>query len=141
MSRLGSLAALGALALVTAPAAAASSPSHAPLWLNRAKTLDCGIALPALSKKLVLCSGGGIPRPRHSDVNEGDPFVQIAATGKPQLVLISQDVFAATKESTLASGSTWSSRGVTCQVVGKTALCFNRSNHGFLIGSGHYTSF
>jgi hypothetical protein len=140
-SRFASLAVLGLLTLIAAPAAVASGPSHASLWQNRAKTLDCGNEASAISKKFVLCSADGIPRPPHSSPNVGDPFVQLAATGKPVLILISQDTFATSKIQTLASGSTWSSRGVTCHVSGKTALCYNGDNHGFLIGNGHYQSF
>jgi len=140
-SRFASLAVLSLLALIAAPAAVASGPSHASLWQNQAKTLDCGNENSAFSKKFVLCSAQGVPRPSHSSPNVGDPFVQLAATGKPVLILISQDTFATNKIKTLASGSTWSSRGVTCHVSGKTALCFNGDNHGFLIGNGHYQSF
>jgi hypothetical protein len=141
MSRFASLTVLGALALVAAPAAAASGPSHVPLWQNQAKTLVCGIELPVASKTGFLCTAVGIPRPTHPNREEGDPYVEIAATRPPQLVLISQDVFAGTKIRTLASGSTWGSRGVTCHLTGKTALCYNGDNHGFLIGNGHYRSF
>jgi hypothetical protein len=140
-SRFALPAVLGVLGLIAAPAAVASGPSHAPLWQNQAKTLDCGNEIPAISKKFVLCSARGIPRPPHSNANVGDPFVELAATGKPVLILISQDTFATTAVKTLASGSTWSSRGVTCHTSGKTALCYNGDNHGFLIGNGHYTAF
>jgi hypothetical protein len=140
-SRLALPALLGGLGLIAAPAAIASGPSHAALWQNHAKTMDCGNENPVFSKKFVLCSGSGVPRPPHSNPSEGDPFVQLAATGKPVLILISQDTFASSSIKTLASGSTWSSRGVTCHTSGKTALCYNGANHGFLIGNGHYTAF
>jgi hypothetical protein len=141
MSRLASLAVLGGLAVFAAPAFAASGASHATLWQNQGKTMDCGIELPVISRKFVLCSAMGIPRPPHSNPNEGDPFVQIAAKGRPQLILISQDTFATDKIETLSPGSTWSRRSVTCTVAEKTVTCKNRSKHGFTIGHGHYKSF
>ena len=86
----------------------------------------------------LLCSGNGVPRAKHGI---GDPFVQIAGTGSPQLVLISQNSYVSQNLKTLSKGTLWSSLGVTCSIGSKTILCFNSDNHGFLIGSGKYTSF
>lgn len=46
----------------------------------------------------------------------GDPFVQVSATGSPQLVLISQNSFDSNKLKTLSKGTLWSSLGVTCNI-------------------------
>lgn len=133
------LIATGALA----PAAAAlATTSHADLWQNKRETVVCGIETSALSRKLVLCSAHGIPRPPHSSPNEGDPNVSISSRGKPQLVLISQDSYVAgARFRTLARGSVWSQRGVECKVARETVTCSNASGHGFTIGNGHYHSF
>jgi hypothetical protein len=144
MTRLVAVTALGLAlaAALPATAAAGSTTSHSRLFQNRSQTVDCGDTNPTLSSKEVLCGAKGIPRPAHSSPNVGDPFVQLAATGKPELVLISQDTYIpGSKPTTLAKGSLWSSRGVTCSVGSATILCFNADNHGFVIGNGHYASF
>ncbi|MGO9822086.1 MAG: hypothetical protein ACLPTJ_15760 [Solirubrobacteraceae bacterium] len=123
------------------PAAAAAATSHADLFQNKRATFVCGIEASALSRTAVLCSARGIPRPPHSSANVGDPNVALARTGRPQLVLLSQDSFAGTKTATLASGAVWMRRGVKCKVAAKTVTCSNSGGHGFTIGNGHYRSF
>jgi len=132
--------AVGVLAAATIPAAAAAATSNAKLFQNPSKTAVCGIKIhrghtPATD---LLCSAKGIPRAKHGI---GDPFVQIAATGSPQLVLISQDSYVSNTLKTLSKGNLWSSIGVTCNVGSGTILCFNGDNHGFVIGNGKYKSF
>ena len=131
----------GAVLLTAGPAvAAAASTSHAKLWHNKANTVVCGLMIAPTE---VLCSSKGVPAPPHSNSNEGDPgFVQLAATGKPKTLRLSQDSFVGTAAVTLGHGATWTGRGVTCTTgSGKTVVCVNGDNHGFVVGDGHYTSF
>jgi hypothetical protein len=124
------------------PAAAAAATSHAHLFQNKRETVVCGIEASALSRTAVLCSARGVPRPPHSSPNVGDPNVALSRTGRPKLVLISQDSYVpGAKIATLASGSVWMQRGVKCKVDAKTVTCSNPSRHGFTIGNGHYHSF
>ncbi len=139
MSRIRLLAALG-VALGACPAAAAAATSNAQLFQNPAKTAICGIKIHAINKPAteLLCSAGGIPRAKHG---VGDPFVQLAVTGSPQLVAISQNSYVSQNLKTLSKGTLWSSLGVTCNIGSNTILCFNSANHGFVIGGGKYLSF
>jgi hypothetical protein len=139
MSRARTLGALTALTAAVAPAAAASITSHAKFWQNKSGSVACGVKIHPKSKPatLVLCGARGIPRAKHGI---GDPFVQIAAHGRPVLVLLSQDSFMGTATK-LASGTTWTSLGVTCTIGAKTATCKNESKHGFTIGNGKYKPF
>ncbi len=135
-------AALIAAGVLLPAAAAAGSTSHVSVWQNKKKSVQCGIEASALSKKKILCSAKGIPRPRHSNPNVGDPFVELAGSGKAKLVLISQNSFpSGAKTHTLANGTKWSKRGVTCTLGAKTVTCKNGAHHGFTIGNGHYKSF
>lgn len=141
MIRSRTAAALGTLALVApAGAAAASHVSHAKFWQNRDSTAVCGIEIHQAGKPAteVICSAQGLPTPKHG---VGDPFVQIAAKGKPQVVLRSQDSFEGSFPATLKPGTTWRSLGVTCAVKAKTVRCVNKSGHGFKIGNGKYHHF
>jgi hypothetical protein len=136
------LAVCGAVLLVAgaSAAAAAASTSHAKLWHNKANTVGCGLMI--VSKE-VLCSAEGVPPPPHTSASDGDPgFVQIAASGKPKTLRLSQDTFVGTTPVTLGPGAKWARRGVTCTVgSGKTVRCVNGAKHGFVIGNGHYSSF
>lgn len=129
------VAATGALA-----AAPGARFSRAALFQNHRGTAVCGIEIHAARHPAteVLCSARDIPRARHGT---GDPFVQIAATGRPQLVLISQDSYQSSKLRTLSNGTLWRSLGVTCNIQSSTILCFNHGNHGFVIGTRSYKSF
>ena len=128
---------VGAAAL---PATAVAKTSNAQLFQNPKKTAECGIEIHATNKPAteLLCSAAGVPRAKQG---VGDPFVQISATGAPQLVLISQDSYISNKVKTLSKGTLWSSLGVTCNIGTNTILCFNGDNHGFVIGNKKYTSF
>ena len=144
MPRRFSIAALAAALAVSAvsavPAVAAGGSSSALLWQNKAKTVVCGLRLGSpLGKAPLLCSATGIPRKPHGGP-VGDPFVQLAGTGKPQLELISQNEYRTKTIKTLANGSSWSRNGVTC-TVGKTVTCSNPAYHGFTIGNGKYKHF
>ncbi len=135
------LAVSGAVLLAGASAvAAAASASHAKLWHNRANTVVCGLMI---IPKEVLCSAKGVPAPSHTNSSDGDPgFVQLAVSGKPKTLRLSQDSFVGMIPVTLGHGARWTGRGVTCTTgSGKTVRCVNGSNHGFVIGNGHYTSF
>lgn len=135
------LAGIGTIALIAAPVAAGkTTTSHALLFQNKARTMDCGVEapLPGHQASLVLCSAAGIPRPPG---NVGDPFVQIGRQGKPKVVLVSQNEFETSKITTLKPGATWSNVGVTCKVASKTVTCKNASKHGFTIGNGKYKPF
>jgi hypothetical protein len=129
-------------AAVATPAVAAGKASHAKLWQNASGSVGCGIKapLPQHHATELLCSAHGIPRPPGSSKSVGDPYVQLASSGKPHLVLISQFSYETMHSTQLANGSTWSSLGVTC-TVGKTVKCTNGTGHGFKIGNGKYKSF
>lgn len=134
-------AATGALiaAAVLAPAAlAAGATSHAPVF--ETKTVGCGIADASGPSGQVLCSATkGIPKPKGQ--NDGDPYVSLGRTGKPTLVLISQDSFGTDKFAQLKPGARWSSHGVTCTIGNPAVTCTNSSKHGFTIGNGKYKAF
>jgi hypothetical protein len=135
------IAALAAsLAVSAAPAVAAGGSSSALLWQNKSKSVVCGLRIGSpLAKAPLLCSARGIPRKPHGGP-VGDPFVQLARTGKPQLELISQNEWRTNKIKTLANGTSWSRNGVSCS-VGKTVTCKNGAGHGFTIGNGKYKPF
>lgn len=131
----------GAVLLCATPSvAAAVSTSHATFWHNTANTVTCGLMI---VPKEVLCSAEGVPAPPHTNSSEGDPgFVQLAASGKPKTLRLSQDSFVGTTPATLGHGAKWTGRGVTCTTgSGKTVRCVNGAKHGFVVGNGHYTSF
>ena len=127
---------------IAAPAIASATTSSVKLFQNPGRTAECGIKIHAAHKPAtqLLCSAAGIPRPKHGGP-AGDPFVQISASGPPQLVLISQDSFVSNTVHTLTKGTLWHSIGVTCNIGTKTILCFNGDNHGFVIGNGKYNPF
>jgi hypothetical protein len=139
VSRVKIALAIGAVAAIALPAVAeAGGTSKAKLWQNTKTTAVCGVE--AGATKTLLCNARGVPRPPHGSKNVGDPFVQIKATGKPQLVLISQNSYVTNHVTTLSNGAKWSSNGVTC-TAGDTVTCKNTSKHGFTIGKGKYKSF
>src|ERR1700735_34537 len=108
MSRARLIAATAVLAAVAAPAAAAAvTTSSAKLFQDPKLTAVCGIKIHPAHKPAteLLCSANGIPRASKQPV--GDPFVQISATGRPQLVLISQDSFVTENIKTLTNGTLW----------------------------------
>jgi hypothetical protein len=116
--------------------------SHTAVWEDPGLNVVCGIENRVLSKTKVLCQGTGVPRPPHSSPNEGDPAVTLAATGKPQLVAISQDSYPSTATiHTLGAGRTWSARGVTCKISVHAVTCRNGAKHGITLRNGHYKSF
>lgn len=137
------------VAVVAAPGASAASGasakkpvSHASLWEDRALNVICGVENPALSKTEVLCQGSGVPRPPHSSPNEGDPAVVLAASGSPQLVLMSQDSYIpGAAVHNLGPGRTWSLRGVTCTTAAHAVRCKNAQKHGFTLHNHHYQAF
>jgi hypothetical protein len=131
--------ALATGALATAPTAVGAS--HVALWHTAGLQVNCGIEMHAPGAKAteVLCSAAGIPTPKHGFGDGG--FVQLAATGGPQTLRLSQDSFAGTNWRRLGQGTLWSALGVTCSIGQTTVLCFNRDNHGFVIGGGRYRSF
>jgi hypothetical protein len=116
--------------------------SHAALWEDPGLSVICGVENPVLSKTKVLCQGPGVPRPPHSSPNEGDPAVTLAASGKPQLVLISQDSYIpGAVARNLGAGRTWSSRGVRCTTSVHAVTCTNAKKHGFTLRNHHYRAF
>lgn len=130
-------------AAATASGVPMSKPtSHAALWEDPALNVICGIENKAISKTKVLCQATGVPRPPHSSPNEGDPGVTLGATGKPQLVLFSQNVYPPTAMvRDLGAGRTWSSRGVTCKISAHAVTCKNGAKHGFTFANKHYKAF
>jgi hypothetical protein len=138
---------IGAGVATAAAAAASGVPltepvSHTAVWEDSSLNVICGVENRVISKTKVLCQGPRVPRPPHSSPNEGDPAVTLAATGKPQLVLISQDSYPSTATPrTLGAGRTWSARGVTCKISAHAVSCRNGANHGITFRPGHYKSF
>jgi hypothetical protein len=135
---------IGALVGASADALALGIPltnptSHVAVWEDPGLNVICGIENTVISKTKVLCQGPGVPRPPHSSPHEGDPGVTLAATGKPQLVLFSQDPYpSSATPRTLGSGRTWSSRGVTCKIGAHAVTCKNGTEHGITFRNGHY---
>lgn len=123
---------------IAAPLALAAPTSHAKYWENKASTAVCGKLIGRSSFHL-LCSAKGIPRPKNGG-NTGDPFVILRRTGRPRLVLVSQDEFPPGNPSKLANGTTWNKNGITC-LVNHKVTCTNKSGHGFTIGNGKYKPF
>lgn len=139
MSLSRTLVAAGLLAAAHTSTAAALTISKAKLFQNPAKTAICGIEIHLTPRPTeVLCSARGVPRPKG---RAGDPYVQIAATGRPRLILVSQDSYVTNTLTTLSTGTLWRSLGVSCSIGTSTILCFNRNNHGFLIGKRAYRAF
>jgi hypothetical protein len=138
---------VGAVIGMSAAAQATGIPltnpiSHTAVWEDPGLNVICGIENKVISKTNVLCQGPHLPRPPHSNPNEGDPAVTLAATGKPQLVAISQDSYPSTATPhTLGAGRTWSARGVTCKIGAHGVTCRNGANHGISFRNGHYKSF
>jgi len=142
MSRLTRLA-LGGLAFaVFAPAAVAAPISKRVSFTNQSRKITCGIEIHAPNTRAtnVLCVGPGIPRPK-SFGPVGDPFVQISVLGRPQIVPISQQSWISGRRAHLGRGRLWNQLGVTCHVGSSSVLCFNGSNHGFIIGGGRFRTF
>jgi hypothetical protein len=136
--------AVGAAITTTGASAAsdAATVSHTPVWEDPGLSLICGIENDVLSKTKVLCQGTGVPRPAHSSLEEGDPAVTLAAEGKPQLVLISQDSYPPHASARrLGAGRTWSSRGVTCTISAHAVTCRNAQKHGFTLTDHRYRAF
>jgi len=143
MSRVTAVVVLAVLA-IGAPAAAAATTSKASLWHNKADTVTCGVEIHATNKPAsrILCDAAGVPAPPHSNPHAGDPgFVDIAVTGSPRLLRLSQNSWVGTTTATLGKGTLWNLLGVTCNVSASTVLCFNTENHGFVIGNGKFRSF
>jgi hypothetical protein len=138
---------IGAVIGTSAAAQATGIPvtnpiSHTAVWEDPGLNVICGIENKVISKTKVLCQGPRVPRPPHSTPSEGDPAVTLAATGKPQLVLISQDSYPANATPrTLGASRTWSARGVTCKISAHAVTCRNGAKHGITFQNGHYKSF
>jgi len=135
------LAALTAAVALVAGASPALGASHAALWHTRGDQVNCGIEIhvPGTRASEVLCSAEGIPTPKQGFGDGG--FVQLAATGGPRTLRLSQDSFAGSRSALLGRGALWSALGVTCHVGPATVMCFNADNHGFVIGNGRYRTF
>src|SRR5690348_11713166 len=111
---------------IAAPAALAVT-SSTKFWQNPKHTAVCGKRIGQKSFQL-LCSAKGIPRPKNGGP-VGDPFVVLGRTGRPKIVLLSQDEFPPGKPKTLANHSDWKKDGIECGVFRKV-ICSNTSNHG-----------
>jgi hypothetical protein len=141
------IAAIAAVAVATgfAAAASAASTSHAKFWENPTGKVSCGIMIHPANKPAteVLCGARVIPAPPHVNAHEGDPgFVQLAKTGRPRLLRLSQDSYIGNMPTRLSRGTTWTSLGVTCTVAAKSVTCTNQAGHGFEVyGSKPYRSF
>jgi hypothetical protein len=144
MTWVKSVAALAISAAVAAiaPVAAAAPISKAMRFQALGTRVTCGIEIhaPSAPAHEVLCAARGIPAPKGPGVGDAG-FVQIAVTGAPRLLRLSQDSFVTGATAHLGRGRLWNQLGVTCHVAGATVMCFNGNNHGFVIGNGHYRSF
>ena len=144
MTRVNSFAALAICCgvAVIAPAAVAAPLSKTIRFEALGTRVTCGIEIHAVSTppRQVLCAAQGIPAPKASGVGDAG-FVQIAVTGAPRLLRLSQDSFVAGATAHLGRGRLWNQLGVTCHVAEATVMCFNGNNHGFVIGNRHYRSF
>ena len=142
MSRLTRLGLVGLALAVFAPAAVAAPISKTNSFTNRSRQVTCGIEIhaPRTRATNVLCVAPGLPRPK-SFGPVGDPFIQISVLGRPKLVPISQQSWVSGRRARLGRGRLWNQLGVTCHVGSSTVLCFNGSNHGFIIGNGGYKTF
>jgi hypothetical protein len=132
------IAAVATVAAVTGLATSGATASASPvkLWQNPTGKVTCGIMIhPAHTQATeVLCSAHAIPAPAHSNPSQGDAgFVEIAKTGKPKLLRLSQDSFIGKTPVKLTKGTTWTSLGVTCAIGAKSVICTNGSSHGFFI--------
>jgi hypothetical protein len=143
MPRTRLLPVVAALVLAAVPAVATASTSHAKFWQPASRQIGCGIEIHAPSQpgNTLICSARGIPAPS-SGPTDGDPgFVTLKASGAPVRIRTSQDSFEGTTPTTLPSGSTWSSIGITCKLTASSVRCTNRSGHGFKITTHGYTAF
>jgi hypothetical protein len=143
MSRLTRLGLVGLAFAVLAPAAASAAPiSKTVSFTNRSRSVTCGIEIhaPRTRATNVLCVAPNLPRPS-SFGPVGDPFVQIGVLGRPKLVPISQQSWVAGRRARLGRGRLWNQLGVTCHVSASNVLCFNGSNHGFILGNRLYKTF
>jgi hypothetical protein len=144
MTRVKSLAAVAICAGMAAfvPAAAAAPISKATRFQALGAKVTCGIEIhaPSMPPREVLCAARGIPAPKGPGAGDAG-FVQVAVTGAPRLLRLSQDSFVAGATAHLGRGRLWNQFGVTCHVAEATVMCFNGNNHGFVIGNGHYRSF
>lgn len=144
MVRVKLLAALATCAgmIVIAPVAAAAPISKATRFQALGLKVTCGIEIhaPSAAASEVLCAARGIPAPKGHGVGDAG-FVQLAVTGAPRLLRLSQDSFVAGTTARLGRGRLWNQLGVTCHVAEATVMCFNGNNHGFVIGNGRYRSF
>jgi hypothetical protein len=125
---------VGALAAAALPAGAlaASTPKHWTAGHGNSR-VTCGEEIGSPTSTYVLCSARGLKLPK-SEKNQGDPFIQVAATGKAKVVPISQDSYFG-KGGRLAPGSTWKALGVTCKVSSASLVkCKNGTGHGFTLG-------
>ncbi len=144
MNRFAAIAActlaVGVVAL--APAATAAPLSKSIRFHNSSGSVTCGIEIHASSKPAinVLCAARGIPAPRRKGA--GKPgFVLLSVVGPPQVLRLSHNSFVPGKSARLGRGRLWNQLGVTCHMALSTVMCFNGTNHGFVIGNGHYASF
>ena len=144
MTRVKSFAALAICAALAgvAPVAVAAPISKATRFHALDARVTCGIEIhaPSTPPREVLCAARGIPAPKGPGAGDAG-FVQIAVTGAPRLLRLSQDSFVAGATAQLRRGRLWNQLGVTCHVAEATVMCFNGNNHGFVIGNRHYRSF
>lgn len=140
--RLFSVLAVCAGMAAVAPAAGAAPISKATMFEALGNKVGCGIEIHAPSARAheVLCAAHGIPAPTGKGVGDAG-FVQIAVTGTPRLLRVSQDSFVGGTTAKLGRGRLWNQLGVTCHVALSTVMCFNGDNHGFVIGNGRYRAF
>jgi hypothetical protein len=140
-SRLAGFAIVILAAVTLAPVAGAAPISKAPLFRNNNRRVFCGIEIHALNKPAtkVICQAKGIRGV--GNPMAGDPAVELSVLGTPQLLRTSQDPFVAQHAKRLGRGRLWNQIGVTCHIARVTVMCFNGSNHGFIIGNGRYRSF
>jgi hypothetical protein len=135
---------IAAVALTALGASAADArTSHAQLWETANGAIACGYkAHPRRQPPtVVLCSSALVPPPRGRAGN-GDPgFVQLARSGGPRRLRLSQDSFVHTRVTVLRPGSTWSGLGVICAAARAAVSCHNARHHGFTITASKFRAY
>jgi hypothetical protein len=124
-------------------AVASAKTSHAKLWTSTDGSIACGYEIHPANKPAseLLCVSALIPAPKSAKGPGDDGFVQLAKSGRPLRLRLSQDSFVNAKAVALKSPTTWSGLGVTCAVGRTSVRCINGSGHGFKITGSAYKAF
>ncbi len=128
---------------MVATGVAAAATSHVKVWTSPNGAIACGYKIHPASRPAteLLCVSALIPAPAGHNTG-GDPgFVQIARSGSPQRLRLSQDSFVPGRAHALHNHGTWSGLGVTCTIGQTSVRCVNAAHHGFKITAFSYHAF